>query len=365
DPGCMKCMDCVSVCPNGALYWGFGKPSVTVKKSLPRNYSLTWPEEILAAAVFAASYFAVWDVYQLVPMLMALGIACVTTFVALRTFKLFRATELSFYRFNLKLAGTIQSAGWIFIAFSVFWIGVNAHSGWIRYNEVSGAKAFSNLEIPDELALAQRNPARWLSVSDQANIADGRRYLNSANDFGFFTNADTLPKLAWLEFLAGNAERAADALGFAAEHQQRQARALSLYYRGAILNRLGRHEEALLSLDSAVAERPDLITAMEEKGVAFWNLRRIDEATAMWRVAVAQNSNPPMANSFLEGAAILSGDAETAAFYKDQASRNTPNDPLFHWMLGLRLKNLGMNELAAENFKHAIELNPEFRRALN
>src|SRR5439155_1233311 len=26
DPGCMKCMDCISVCPNDALYFGFAKP---------------------------------------------------------------------------------------------------------------------------------------------------------------------------------------------------------------------------------------------------------------------------------------------------------------------------------------------------
>ncbi len=48
DPGCMKCMDCISVCPNDALYFGFGKPTIAAPKSnaIPRNYSLTWPEEI-------------------------------------------------------------------------------------------------------------------------------------------------------------------------------------------------------------------------------------------------------------------------------------------------------------------------------
>ena len=39
DPGCMKCMDCISVCPNDALYFGFGKPTVAVSKSktIPRE----------------------------------------------------------------------------------------------------------------------------------------------------------------------------------------------------------------------------------------------------------------------------------------------------------------------------------------
>src|SRR6185436_1019724 len=94
DPGCMKCMDCVSVCPNDALYWGFGKPSVAVKKTISGNYSLTWPEEILAVIIFAASYFAAWDVYQLVPMLTALGIAGVTTFVVLKTTKFFKKSDV-------------------------------------------------------------------------------------------------------------------------------------------------------------------------------------------------------------------------------------------------------------------------------
>ena len=33
DPGCMKCMDCISVCPNDALYFGFGKPAIAVKQT--------------------------------------------------------------------------------------------------------------------------------------------------------------------------------------------------------------------------------------------------------------------------------------------------------------------------------------------
>src|SRR5207237_889201 len=83
DPGCMKCMDCISVCPNDALYFGFGKPAAVAPKSMAKSYSLSWPEEIVGAVVFLASFLAVWDVYQLVPMLMALGCAAITTFLAL------------------------------------------------------------------------------------------------------------------------------------------------------------------------------------------------------------------------------------------------------------------------------------------
>ncbi|HZH34095.1 MAG TPA: tetratricopeptide repeat protein [Pyrinomonadaceae bacterium] len=362
---CMKCMDCVSVCPNDALYFGFGKPAFT--KSVKKNYSLTWTEEVAGASIFLASFLAVWDVYQLVPMLMALGIATVTTFLALRTLRLIYAKDLSFHRYNLKSSGTLRKAGWAFLSFAVLWIGLNVHSGWVRYHERAGARAFENIRIPDELALARANPAQWLGLSDRENIVKGKQHLHAAANTGLFVNKEALSKLAWIEYLSGNTEQAVKLLAKAADQQEGQGKALSFYYRGAILNRLGRYEEALASLDRALLERPDLITAHEEKGESLWQLGRKDEAVSTWRDAVGRNANLPLANNLLAGAAASMEESESAAAYEKQADRATPADPLFHWMVGLRLQNVRMNELAEKHFQRAIELNPQFkaRRSLN
>ncbi len=365
DPGCMKCMDCISVCPNDALYFGFGKPSVAVPKAIKKNYTLTWPEEIGAAFVFLLSFLAVWDVYQLVPMLMALGIATVTTFLALRVWRLFRPNDLSFYRFNLKSSGRIKGAGWAFLSLALLWIGLNAHSGWVRYHESAGALAYQNIRIPDELALARTNPVQWLSQSERQSIAEGKKHFHSAIDYGLFVNGNALPKLAWLEYLSGSTEQSVQLLGAAAEHQQGQAKALSYYYRGAMLNRLGRCGEALTSLDQALAEAPDLVVAREERGESLWQLGRRPEAVAAWSDAVERNPALPLANNLLAAAAASQGQTEAAVAYEQRADQSTPADPLFHWMVALRLQNVGMNELAEKHFQRAIELNPEFRRARN
>ena len=131
---------------------------------------------------------------------------------------------------------------------------------------------------------------------------------------------------------------------------------MSLYYRGAILNRLGRYDEARTSLDEALAERDDLILARQEKGESLWQLGRREEAVSVWNDAVQRNAHLALANNELAGAARASGKLDEADLYEKQADQFTPNDPLYHWVLGRRLQDLGMTALAEKHLQQANQL---------
>ncbi|MEP6920844.1 MAG: tetratricopeptide repeat protein [bacterium] len=254
----------------------------------------------------------------------------------------------------------MRRAGWGFLAFAIVWIGLNSHSGWVRYHEYEGNRAFQRLQIPDELALAQANADPWLSPIDRENVVAGRNHLQESMSLGLFVNKEALPKLAWFVYLSGDPEQSVQLLGQAATHQQGQAKALSLYYRGTILNRLGRYEQARTNLDEALTERPDLILAREEKGESLWQLGRKEEAISVWSDAVQQNGRLVLANNQLAGAAASLGRSAEAIALENRADQFTPDDPLYHWMIGMRLQNLRMNELAEKHFQRAIELDPRF-----
>lgn len=180
---------------------------------------------------------------------------------------------------------------------------------WLECTQWMGAvsrirreSSFRELQVPDELALAQVNPVQWLSPADRERIDSGKAHLQAAASIGLFVNSETLPKLAWFAYLSGATEQSISLLTQVAPYQHGQARALSLYYRGAMLSRLGRQEEALRSFDDALAERPDLIVAREERGESLWQLDHKEQAIAVWRDALRQNPNLILARYQLAGA---------------------------------------------------------------
>ena len=106
----------------------------------------------------------------------------------------------------------------------------------------------------------------------------------------------------------------------------------------------------------ALAERADLILARQEKGESLWQLGRKEEAISVWSDAVQRSPQLALANNQLSGAERTFARFQEASAHENQADQFTPDNPFYHWVIGLRLQDLGMTELAEKHFQRAIQL---------
>src|SRR5437762_8743370 len=90
-----------------------------------------------------------------------------------------------------------------------------------------------------------------------------------------------------------------------------------------------------------------------------WAARR--KPFPFWSDAVQRNARLVLANNQLAGAERSLGRFEEAIAHEREADQFTPDNPLYHWMIGLRLQNLGMKELAEKHFQHAIQIDPGYQ----
>ena len=131
----MKCMDCVSVCPNDALSLGIGRPAIMVdaeekatKAVSGAKYDLSWPEEIVFALLAVGLLFSIRGAYAL-PLLFASGVAACGTWIIWKAWRMLRDPNVSFHRMALRRDGRFQPGGIGFLVFAAVILGLSAWTG--------------------------------------------------------------------------------------------------------------------------------------------------------------------------------------------------------------------------------------------
>ncbi len=331
DSGCMKCMDCVSVCPMDALYLGFGAPALATGtragRSRPkRRHDLSWGEEILLAASFLAAFVVFRGLYNAFPFLFSLGWSALFSFLTLQTWRLATRDALRVGPLALKRERRLRPAGWIFLIvialLGTFWI----HSGLVRTRGFLGERLYP-ASVPLVAATIQRGSPPTLDAQDRERVEATIGHLAFVDRWALRDSAEVDIRLAWLSRLAGRPA------AFRA-HAQRALAA-------APANSVMRHELADYYSGHGDGER----------------------ARELYEAVLALDPAASAAAINLGTLYASRGELQSArrAFESGLAAR--PGTPRLHYNLALTRLALGEDAGAIASFERALELEPDFREA--
>lgn len=350
DPGCMKCMDCVSVCPKGALSFSFAKPSLFKKKrpaaAPAKRYDLPLVEELGVAAVALVSTLAFRDLYNGPPLLMSVGLAAITAFLALKLLHLFRRPSVRANHLELKSAGRMRRPGWIFATLTVLWLLFTSHSAFAQWHRAWGRHYLDRTEASRADVLSGAFHHKQYSSTHAQAASEAFHHFSLADRWGLRGVVDVKLGLAWCRLLQsdyrGAAQKAGEALALAPEEPELRKNLVDIQ----------RAEAAAEVVESPGAE------VRFQRGMQLAEAGRLEEAAEEFAASVETAPESVPARFNLGGVLRRLGRDEAAIEQLEIARRLAPADADVCVELGLAYRAAGENAKAIEALRRAIELNP-------
>jgi tetratricopeptide (TPR) repeat protein/ferredoxin len=332
DPACMKCLDCVSVCPKDALRVGFGAPAIaTARRSgSPRSSGGALLDLGLLGA-FLAGCFAVFLDFdhdlETIPGIATL--LAILTAGSLLVAALFRGKSRRSREYSP--AENALLGGFFLLAM----YAVRGFRGSVPLLFALGLSSILAFLAVQGLRLLYRR-----DVFLQRNLLRSAGRLTAAGTLF----AGTLLPVGALWSYAG---------------WSRHALRIS-YEDGMRLAGESRYEDALAALRRTVEIDPGYRDAQEKLAGLLCDTDRIQEGIAAFRAVLARNPDKLDTRVILAGALFQVGDGPAARAEMERAVALAPSNPRLHRMLAELLTGLGEPDAARreEEKAQALEASP-------
>jgi polyferredoxin/Flp pilus assembly protein TadD len=215
DPGCMKCLDCVSVCPNDALKFTFAAPAIFTKgrteaaktgKTQRPPYDLSWSGDLVLFTVGLGLFVSFRGMFDMVPLLMAGGIAAIGAYGAWKLWQLIAVPSVRLQSLQLKVKGSLRPAGVVFGAGVVLMLAVAGWGGTINYHRWQGDMLDTRVAVPYDVVFSPGYTPRPedAALAQRAMGHFTRAGAPSAGGIGWKHLPATKVRMAWLSAVAGD-----------------------------------------------------------------------------------------------------------------------------------------------------------------
>ncbi|MFN8177663.1 MAG: tetratricopeptide repeat protein [bacterium] len=198
NPRCLKDLDCVSCCPEKALHYRWGKPSlgrlwsgratliaaavlaltIVVALIFPgaqnwwagrfdlvpfglavlllglvaygrtgmpaRHYHFTLGEESLMAVVFVATLLIYRQLYDQIPFLLTIGLGGAAAYATVVFVRLFRQLDVRVVQYALRTNGALKGKGVLFATVMAAFFALTIHSAFVQYHTHFGYAALAD-----------------------------------------------------------------------------------------------------------------------------------------------------------------------------------------------------------------------------
>jgi polyferredoxin/Flp pilus assembly protein TadD len=363
DPGCMKCLDCVSVCPKEALYYGSGPPAWSAKPrvAVPSSQSprFTWPEEIVLGVSFVACFFVARGLYGVVPFLLSLGAAAIFAYGVVLLFGLLTRSNLAIHRLALKRHGKWATGAYPFVGAMVVLLFTWGHSAIVRWHQHRADQVAMELAGLSSLGADIAAP-RALTENERVGLDRLRGHLNALERWSPFPVPGHAARRAWTAAAVGDLEVVETASAEALERGEDVPRMHLL--RAATAWQRGDAASAYIRWESAVAADPRIPGAWVNAGVAMARAGDLSRARAwLERARLALPQSAAVLYNLGLVYALLSQPEPAIALFRECLEIDPSHLEASENLAGV-LASIGRFEESVQQYRRALALSSEDSR---